>query len=160
MKTKNEPQVSGEKQEKKPGTFDKNDPRINREGRPVGSRDPLKEIGLRIAKMQIAKGIPVKQQRKLRKMGIDIDQNFTMLESIMIELATSGNPAKLQMYLERTFGKVANVNMNYSAENIKFEKYRKKFTSSELEEIASGANWLEMLLDKIPDIDEDEDEET
>lgn len=164
METNKNPLETGSKQDKHP-----NDPKRrldgtflpgvspNPTGRPAGAVDPVREIGLRIAKKNIGLGIPVKTRRKLEKLGLLEDPNVTLLESIMLELATSSNPAKLQMFLERTFGKVANVNVN---NNINFDmaelvkKYSSKFTLAELERIATGENALEILLNKLPDIED------
>lgn len=128
----------------------------NPAGKPKGCVDPVKEIGRRIAEKRIKLALNRKDYNRLVKMGIlDEGDDMTMLESIMLELASSGNPAKLEMFLERTYGKVPNKNIN---ENSGFDwtRYVSKFTDAELERIKSGEDPLQILVSKIPDADTDE----
>ncbi len=126
----------------------------NPAGKPKGYRDPLKEIGRRIAEQRISQGLTIKQRKALEKAGFQLE-DVTMIDTIMMDLATSRNPTKQNMFIERTYGKVPNVNINHN-DSFDFMKYRKKYTDSELEQIAEGADALEILLNKIPDIDEEE----
>lgn len=146
---------------KVPGVpFVSGDPRINTAGRPAGSGDPLREIGKKIAETRINTGVPTALRRKLKKAGVNIDDTakLTMIELIMIELAASGNPAKLQMFLERTYGKVANININQQRE-FDFKKWKSKFTDSELEQILEeNADPFELLFAKLPDVNVEEEE--
>lgn len=123
----------------------------NPAGRPPGSGDPLKEIGKRIAQSRMKLRMPVKQRRELEKSGL-IDEDTKLIDEIMIHLATSTNPAKIVMYLERTFGKVPNINLNTNQNIDIVSKFKSKFTDSELESISGGADALEILLSKLPDI--------
>lgn len=126
----------------------------NPAGRPKGSVDPLKEIGRKIAEQRISSGLSIKQQRQLKKLGISFDDT-SVLELIMTEMALSSNPAKIAMFLERTFGKVPNVNLNTNQNIDIVSKFKNKFTDSELESIAGGADALEILLAKLPDVGEE-----
>jgi hypothetical protein len=126
----------------------------NPAGRPVGSGDPLKEIGRKLAEKRIRLGLKTKELRELQHMGLleSIDEEMSLAEAIMLQLAVSGNPAKLEMYLERAYGKVPNKNIN---ENSGFDwtRYVGKFTDAELERIKSGEDPLQILVSKIPDAD-------
>ena len=124
----------------------------NPKGRP---KDPLKAIGLRIAQLKANKVLKPKEQKYLADLGLDT-ADITTIEYIMATLATSKNPLKIQMYLERTFGKVPNINLNAEINTQLVMRFRSKFTDSELEQIANGADALELLLDKLPDVDGDE----
>lgn len=152
------PTNSGTKLEKpkdysKPGVFKPGpDDRRHLSGRPAGAVDPVKEIGRKIAEQRIKIGLPVKIRKRL---GLDADE-MTILEGIMMELATSNNPAKLQMFLERTYGKVANVNVNQNS-SFDFMKHADKFTDAELEAIKDGADPLDILFSKLPSVNEEEE---
>lgn len=85
---------------RKPGTFTKNDPRINRKGRPKNF-DQLRAIALEIAAEQ-AKG------RGGEPIIID-GREVTIAEAIMRQWAASPNPALQMKFVELTFGKVPNI---------------------------------------------------
>jgi CRISPR/Cas system-associated protein endoribonuclease Cas2 len=157
MSTDTSPSITGKKQDRKPGTFTKDDPRINRAGKAPGSVDPLKEIGRKIAEKRIEAGLTVKQRNLLKKAGYVLE-DLSVIEAIMIELASSSNPAKIQMYLERTYGKVANINVNQNSQ-FDFMKHANKFTDAELEAIKAGADPLDILFAKLPDVEENNNEE-
>lgn len=148
---------SGSKQEPKrrpDGTYEEGQSG-NPAGRPLGSVDPVKEIGRKIAARRIAAKIPTKLRNQLKKAGVEVDdiEQLTMLDLIMEQLASSSNPAKLQMFLERTYGKVPNVNVNTN-QNVDFVvRYASKFTDAELEAIKEGADALEILVSKLPDVE-------
>lgn len=157
MNKDKKPKIIGKKLEKdytKPGVFQPGHAPHPGAGRPLGSVDPVKEIGKRIAETRIKIGLPTKIRRKL---GLDAAE-ITVLEGIMTELATSSNPAKLQMFLERTYGKVANINVNQNS-TFDFMKHADKFTDAELEAIKDGADPLEILFSKLPSAQEDQEEE-
>ena len=127
----------------------------NPAGSPKCSVDPLREIGRRIAEKRIKLGLPAKEMRRLKAMGLLDEDEVTVAEAIMLGLAGSSTPQKLEMYLDRTFGKVPNKNIN---ENSGFDwtQYVSKFTDAELERIKSGEDPLQILVSKIPDADTDE----
>ena len=127
----------------------------NPAGRPVGSADPVKEIAERIANARIAMKLSAKQRRELAKMGVT-DDNMTVLEHIIFDWATSSNVVKQDKFMERLAGKVPNKNVNQNQSNFDFMKYASKFTDSELEAIKGGADPLEILVAKLPDIEKDE----
>lgn len=122
----------------------------NPNGRP---RDVVKEIGKMIASRRAGKALTERE----RKLAEDLDFNpkdITVLEQIMLSLATSKNPLKIALYLERTFGKVPNININAEINAALVTRFRSKFTDAELEDIAEGANPMDILLDKLPDVDD------
>lgn len=122
----------------------------NPNGRP---KDIVKEVGKRIASARASKALTDKE----RKLAADLDINpdeITLLEHIMLQLATSKHPLKIALYLERTFGKVPNININAEVNAQLVTKFRSKFTDAELEDIANGANPMDMLFDKLPDVDD------
>ena len=99
--------------------------------------------------MQIAERkikLPAKRKKYL---GLDKNET-TVLESIVTDWAMSLNPVKQQMFIERIFGKVPNININQNLDIV--VRFRRKFTDSELQVIASGGDALQILLDKIPDV--------
>jgi hypothetical protein len=123
----------------------------NPSGRP---KDVLRAIGQRIAKASVKRYL-TKDERQLAE---DLDfkpDEINMIESIMLSLATSKNPAKIEMFLERVYGKVPNININAEISAALVARFRAKFTDAELERIASGDDALEVLVDKLPDINED-----
>lgn len=122
----------------------------NPNGRP---KDVVKEIGKMIAARRAGKALTERE----RKLAEDLDFNpkeITVLEQIMLSLATSKNPLKIALYLERTFGKVPNININAEINAALVTRFRSKFTDAELEDIADGANPMDILLDKLPDVDD------
>lgn len=123
----------------------------NPNGRP---RDPVKEIGKRIARAKVSKVLKPKERQLAEDMGFQPD-DITLLEHLMLRLATSANPQKIALYLERTYGKVPNININAEVNAALVTKFRNKFTDAELESIADGANPMDILFDKIPDVEDD-----
>lgn len=122
----------------------------NPSGKPVGAKpNPVKEILEVIANHEIK--ITRARQKRL---GIDKDK-LTTLEHIFLDWATSLSPAKQQMFIERVIGKVPNVNLNTNQNIDIVSKFKSKFTDSELESIAGGADALEILLSKLPDVSEE-----
>jgi len=119
-------------------------------GRPV---DIVKQIGLRLATKRVGKAMSKKERKLAQDMDIDPD-DLSMLEGLMLSLAMSSNPIKNALFLERTFGKVPNININQEISEDLVGRYKSKFTDAELERIGSGESALEILIDKIPDVDE------
>lgn len=135
------------------GQFVKGDERINRAGKIPGTRNkltPLKEIGEKIA-AQTFKLTTRAQKRKAKELGLDVYADYTMAELMMLDLATSSNAQKMQMFFDRTFGPVVTRNVNTSFD---FARYASKFTDAELQAILDGADPLEILISKIPDVSE------
>lgn len=122
----------------------------NPNGRP---KDPVKEIGKRIARARATKALSEKERRRAEDLGFD-PNDITLLEHLMLQLATSKNPYKVALYLERTFGKVPNININAEVNAALITKFRRKFTDAELESIADGANPMDILFEKLPDVDD------
>ena len=75
--------------DKKPGTFKKGDPRINRKGRPK-SFDALRELAQQIGHEAVAVG----------------DKKLTVTEAILRQWAQSKNPQLQRAFIEIAFGKV------------------------------------------------------
>jgi len=122
-------------------------------GNPKGrSPDLVKSIAKRIAQLKAGKILSPKELQKLKKLGI-ADADITVIESIIVDWATSTNPIKQQMYIERLAGKVPNININAEISTALVSRFRSKFTDAELERIASGEDALEVLVDKLPDAD-------
>lgn len=137
------------------GQFVKGDARINRAGKLPGTKNkltPLKEIGEKIA-AQTFKLTTRAQKRKAKELGLDVYADYTMAELMMLDLATSSNAQKMQMFFDRTFGPVVTRNVNTSFD---FARYASKFTDAELQAILDGADPLEILISKIPDVSEGE----
>jgi len=127
-------------------------------GNPSGrSPDMVKGIALRIAQLQAGKILSDVEQEKLRRLNID-SADITVLEAIIIDWATSQNPIKQQLYVERVAGKVANINLNAEISAGLVTRFKNKLTDSELEAIANGADAMDILFDKLPDIDADDSE--
>lgn len=122
----------------------------NPSGRP---RDIVREIGKRIASAKANKSLKPKERKVAEDLGFDTN-DLTLLEHIMLSLATSKNPLKIQMFFERVYGKVPNININAEVNAALVTRFRSKFTDAELEDIASGSNPMDILLDKLPDIDD------
>lgn len=127
----------------------------NPSGRP---KDIVREIGKKIAALQVKNALKPKERELAVNMGLD-PGTITLLESLMLKLATSANPMKTALYLERTFGKVPNININAEVDAQLVARFRSKFTDSELEGIASGESPLDILLEKLPDIEPMEDDD-
>lgn len=121
----------------------------NPQGRP---KDVIKEIGKRIASAKVDKILSPKSRQLAQDMGFD-PRDMTLLESIMLQLASSKNPMKIELFLKRTFGNVPNVNINAEVDAQLVARFRAKFTDSELESIADGASPMDILFEKLPDID-------
>lgn len=124
----------------------------NPSGRP---NDFVKGIALRIAQLRANKILTDKEQIKLEKLGI-ASADITVLESLILDWATSKNPIKQQMYLERIAGKVPNINLNAQMSEELVTRFKSKLTDSELERIAGGEDAFQILLDKLPDADDDD----
>lgn len=92
--------AEGEIKQRKPGTFAKGDKRINRKGRPKNF-DALRRLALDVAHRQAMnpEGEPVL---------ID-DMPITVIESVMIAWAQSGEPALQKAFVEIAYGKVPQV---------------------------------------------------
>lgn len=127
----------------------------NPSGRP---RNVVKEVGERIALTNASRALNTKQKKLARDMGFN-PKEITLIEALMLTLATSANPMKVALYLERTFGKVPNVNLNAQLSENLVQRFKSKLTDSELEAIGEGADVFEILLDKLPDASEDESED-
>lgn len=122
----------------------------NPSGRP---RDVVREIGKRIAAAQATGVMSEREKKRAAAAGFD-PESITLLESLMLKLALSANPQKIELYLQRTFGKVPNININAEVNAQLVMRFRAKFTDAELEAIADGANPMDILFDKIPDVDD------
>ena len=82
--------------ERKPGTFTKNDPRINRKGRPK-SFDALRALAQQIAhEVAQSGGQPI----------IINNRKVTAAEAILRQWASSKNPQLQKAFIEIAFGKV------------------------------------------------------
>lgn len=128
----------------------------NPAGRPTGSSnkyDPLKQIGMQLAFTNASLILTPKQRKLAKKLGY-APGDVKLIEALMIHLATSGNPNKIQLFLERTFGKVPNINIHAEYNASLVQRFSNKLTDSELEAIAEGADVLDILLSKLPDVDE------
>lgn len=121
----------------------------NPSGRPP---DVLKAIGLRIAQLKANKVLKPNELKMLEDLGIDT-ASVTVIEALMAQLAMSKNPIKQQMYMERVFGKVPNINLNAQISESIVTRFKSKFTDAELERIVNGEDALEILLEKLPDAD-------
>jgi hypothetical protein len=126
----------------------------NPRGRP---KDPLKAIGLRIAQLKAHKVLTPEEEKYIQALGLET-ADLKVIEHIMVSLAMSSNPAKVEMFLDRVYGKVPNININAEISATLVAKFRNKFTDAELERIASGEDALDVLISKLPDVDHDEDE--
>ena len=82
--------------ERKPGTFKKNDPRINRNGRPK-SFDALRSLAQHIAHEEATSG---------NQPIIINGKKVTIAEAIMRKWAGSNNPQLQKAFIEVAFGKV------------------------------------------------------
>ena len=80
-----------EKKERKPGTFQSGDPRINRKGRPK-SFDALRELAQQIA-------------HEPTQIVVD-GHKVTVAEAILRQWAQSKNPQLQRAFIEVAFGKV------------------------------------------------------
>ena len=82
-------------QNRKPGTFVKGDPRINRKGRPK-TFDALRQLAQQIAhEAALSKGEPV----------IINGHKATVAEMVLRQWATSKNPQLQRAFIEIAFGK-------------------------------------------------------
>jgi hypothetical protein len=125
----------------------------NPHGRP---RDTLKTIGLRIAELKAHKILSDKEKQFIEDLGLKT-ADLKMIEYIMASLAMSGHPMKLEMFLDRVYGKVPNININAEVSAALVAKFKSKLTDAELERISSGEDALEILMEKIPDVNEQDD---
>lgn len=126
----------------------------NPSGRP---KDELKAIGLRIAQLRTGKILKPKEMQYLKDLGMDT-ADMRVIEFIMAQLATSRNPQKIEMFLDRVYGKAPNININAEISASLVTRFKSKLTDAELERIASGEDALEILLEKLPDVDNSEKE--
>ncbi len=134
----------------------------NPSGRPRGSGDPIREIGKKIAESRVKLKLSRADRKALVEAGLIDDESqkdVALIEQLMLTLALSSNPVKNKEFLDRTFGRTANVNINTNQSLDVVSKYRDKFTDSELDLISSGADPLEILIGKIPDIPDEGAEE-
>lgn len=83
---------------KRPGTFEKGDPRINRKGRPK-SFDALRELARAIGHE------PAKVRGTNADLVID-GHKVTVVEAILRQWAASGNPTLQRAFIEVAYGKV------------------------------------------------------
>lgn len=128
----------------------------NPAGRPPGSKnrvDPLKQIGMQIAFTNASLTLTPKQKKLAKQLGY-APSDVRLIEALMIHLATSSNPNKIALFLERTFGKVPNINIHAEYNMSLVTRFKSKLTDSELEAIAEGADVLDILLSKLPDVDD------
>lgn len=116
----------------------------------------LKEIGKRIAKASVRRYLNKEEREIAEQLEMNPD-DMNMVESIMLSLATSKRPEKIAMFLERVYGKVPNLNINAQISESLVARFRSKLTDAELERIGAGEDTLQILLDKLPDVNEDEE---
>lgn len=122
----------------------------NPSGRPP---DIIKGIALRLGQLKIGKILSPEELEKLKKLGLDT-AGITVIESIVLDWATSKNPFKQQLYVERVAGKVPDINYVVQMNENIVRRFRSKFTDAELERIISGEDPLDILLEKLPDADD------
>ena len=123
----------------------------NPSGRPP---DLIKAIALRMAQLKAERILSENELEKLKRLGLD-KAGITVIENIILDWATSGDSAKQQMFVERVGGKVPNINLNAEISAGLVTRFKSKLTDSELEAIANGADAMDILFDKLPDIDAD-----
>ncbi len=121
----------------------------NLSGRP---KDIIKEIGKRIMKTRVGKVLNPKERKLAEDMDFQPDE-ITVLENMLLQMAMSKNPAKNIIFLERVFGKVPDINFNVQVNDDIVRRFRSKLTDAELERIVAGEDPLDILLEKIPDVD-------
>jgi hypothetical protein len=120
----------------------------NPNGRP---KDLLRSIGLNIANKKARKILSEEELDLIRRLDMN-PNDITVIEAIMTLLATSTNKDKLELFMDRTFGKVPNININAEVTAAVVARFKNKFTDAELERIGEGEDALEILLEKIPDV--------
>jgi hypothetical protein len=127
-------------------------------GNPLGRPpDPVKEIGKRIAAARMDKVLKAEERELATQLGFNA-ADMTLLEHLMVGLATSRNPMKIELFLKRTFGNVPNININAEVSAQLVSRFKSKFTDSELEAIGDGASAMDILFDKLPDVDQDDED--
>lgn len=116
--------------DKKPGTFSKSDPRINRKGRPR-SFDALRELAQEIA------------HETAQANGADVVINghkVTVAEAILRQWAMSKNPVLQKAFIEITFGKVPdNVKVDLNFEGMS-DAELSAFIREQIEAISRGVS--------------------
>jgi len=91
--------MTDEQKKRKPGTFKKNDPRINRNGRPR-SFDAVRSIARKIAdETALSNNKPI----------VINDETITVAEAILRKWSTSSNWQLQKAFIEVAFGKVPDV---------------------------------------------------
>lgn len=121
-------------------------------GNPAGRpKDLLKQIGLNISSKKAAKILAPEELELIRQLDMN-PNDITLIEAVMVMLGTSTNPDKLSIFLDRTFGKVPNININAEISHNIVQRFSSKLTDAELERIKAGEDALEILLDKLPDV--------
>jgi len=124
----------------------------NPSGRPP---DLVKSIALRMGQLKADKILSENELEKLKRLGLD-KAGVTVIENIILDWATSGDSNKQQLFVERFGGKVPNINLNAEISAGLVTRFKSKLTDSELEAIANGADAMDILFDKLPDIDTDD----
>lgn len=117
------------------------DPRINRAGYVIPK--DVKELNEEIAKV-FAEEVSDRSGNKMSKIRASINQ-----------LLLNKNPSGATYIHDRYFGKIPNVNLNTNQNIDIVSKFKDKLTDSELEAISNGADALEILLKKLPTINEE-----
>lgn len=126
-------------------------------GNPLGrGKDPVREIGKRIAAAKVNKSLKAEDRELAEQLGFTAN-DMTLLEHLMLGLATSHNPMKIELFLKRTFGNVPNININAEVSAQLVSRFKSKFTDSELEAIGDGASAMDILFDKLPDVEQDDE---
>lgn len=151
IETEQSIQVSGKKQGRNPPEEYRFKP--GQSGNPSGRpKDLLRSIGMKIAQKKAVKILSKEELELVR--NLDMNPNdITVIEAVMTLLATSTNKDKLELFMDRTFGKVPNININAEISTALVTRFRSKFTDAELQRIASGEEALEILLEKLPDVE-------
>lgn len=126
-------------------------------GNPLGRpKDHLRAIGMNIAAKKARKILSEEEMELIRQLDMN-PNDVTVAETIMVMLATSMNKDKLELFLDRTFGKVPNININAEVSAQLLVKFKSKLTDAELQRIATGEDVLDILVEKLPDVDGDRD---
>jgi len=123
-------------------------------GNPNGrTPDIAKGIAMRIAQLKLGKILSKEEIDKLEKLGLK-EADITVVEGIMLDWAMSTRADKQALFMERLAGKVPNININAEMSAQLVRRFRAKLTDAELSRIVNGEDALDILLEKLPDVTE------